>query len=104
MNDNDKTQSETLADLCAGYAGEPMDSPRWVAAASLHDWSGHYPVVDKDGALTGDIVDCADNSITDYANVDDMAVVAIADLPTTEQKRIRDEEADSTWNGYATIG
>lgn len=67
------------------------------------DWAGLWPVVDAEGNLTGDVYDSGQSDATDYANVDDEAMVAIADLPEAEQRQIRQERLSGIWSGYADL-
>ncbi len=50
------------------------------------DWASHWPVVDADGKLTGDVVETAD--CDGYLNVDDLAMINRADLTTTQRHTI----------------
>lgn len=70
--DNPQDQTARLRKLCEQHAGEHYESHRWMCAADYEDWSNHWPVIDSDGKLTGDVVESGDTA--GYTNVDDMAM------------------------------
>jgi hypothetical protein len=87
--------------LCDANAGEHYESQRWCDAADALDWSGLWPIVNATGCLTGELTDCDDDD--DYANVDDMAMVLISDLPIEEQRRIHRDQRAGYWDGYTRL-
>lgn len=94
----------TISELCNAHRGENFTGSDWTDASGECDWTGHYPVVDGNGNLTGDVFESGDPAGIEYANLDDEAMVLIANLPESEQARIRDEIAEGTWTGYANLG
>lgn len=92
---------DRLAQLCSTHAGEHYESKTWQRAANTEDWSDHWPVVDGGGLLTGEIYESGDPNNDGYANVDDEAMVSIADLSDRQRREIATDENASTWGGYA---
>jgi hypothetical protein len=96
----------TISELCSEHCGEHYQSPTWRAAADHPqvDWSSQWPIVDGAGNLIGTVYDSGDDDANDdYANVDDLAMVALDDLSSTERRRIRHEIRDETWDGYTVV-
>lgn len=72
--------------LAKQASGLRYDSPDAIAILDQEDWSQIWPVVDGDGILTGEIV----GSEEGYVNVEDLAMVAVADLSTEQRESIAD--------------
>lgn len=70
--------NEPLRILAEKAAGLRYDSPEAEAILDKEDWADHWPVVDANGCLTGDVVETAD--CEGYSNVCDMAMIADEDL------------------------
>ena len=51
--------------------GLRYDSVMWRRLAAGGDWDGTWPVVDRDGEITGEVIDSQDG----YLNVDDEAMI-----------------------------
>jgi len=52
-------------------AGLRHDSRQWRQMAAGGDWSGTWPVIDRDGEITGEVIDSQDG----YLNVGDEAMI-----------------------------
>jgi hypothetical protein len=52
-------------------AGLRYDSSAWRRLAAGGDWDGTWPVIDRDGDITGDVIDSQDS----YLNVSDEAMI-----------------------------
>ena len=101
---NDKSQRELLDELCARFTGHHFRSAEWLAAcAAGPDWSQHWPIIDRDGKLTGEVFNSDDEHDEDYANVEDDAMIAIDGLPSRERLRIQRLIRIDCWDGYATL-
>jgi hypothetical protein len=96
------SQTEQLVAACEDNIGVHYESPEWTAVANDLDWENHWPVVDGDGLLTGDVYESGDGS-EGWANVDDVAMVRMTDLPPEEQASIRREQRSGIWDGHASV-
>lgn len=92
---------ESVAQLLAGEHFATGANQELLCQAL--DWTGRWPVIDAAGKLTGDVYTSDRSDADDFANVDDEAMIAISDLPLTEQKRIRLARQNDTWDGYAKL-
>ena len=72
---NTNTELVALAERATGMR---YDSPDAKAILNEADWTSHWPVVDADSLLTGDVVETDD--CDDYWNVGDEAMIAEDDL------------------------
>ena len=88
---NANTRLRTLAEAATGLR---YDSEEAQAILGQADWQSHWPVVDADGELTGDVVETDD--CDEYANVADETMISLSDLSDAQRR-----EADRT--GYAPI-
>lgn len=69
---------DTLAQceaICEEFAGSHYRTPAFRRACNAVNWDGLWPVIDRDGDLTGAVVD----SEAGYLNVDDDAMIAIGE-------------------------
>ena len=66
----------------------------------LAEWDNHWPVVDNDGLLTGEVRETEE--MADYANVADMACIAVADL-SPERIRASGGLREIEESGYAAV-
>lgn len=72
------TRGRTIWDdqaTAEAHAGMHYRSPEWVAIMHKRGWDGLWPVIDKDGRLTGEVTDRFD----DYVCVDDEALISWVD-------------------------
>ena len=87
----------------ARFVGHDYRDAEYVALADTLEWNGCWPEIDATGKLTGLVLDSDDQEQSDYANVNDLAVVEIAVLPKSERARIAAENERGIWDGYATL-
>lgn len=73
--DTGEDRLEHLGCLAQECAGLRYDSPEAGAIMSPHEWEGFWPVVGRDGLLTGDICGAEEG----FLNVDDMAMIHVQD-------------------------
>jgi hypothetical protein len=100
---SEMTQTEILKALCMDHLGEHYESTSWGEACNdEYDWADHYPIIDGDGLLTGEVYETG-MWAEPYANVDDAAMVLISDLSADEQRRIASEQNEDVWDGYAVV-
>ena len=78
MRDTYGNTNAELVALTDRAAGLRYDSPDAIAILDEADWANHWPVVDADGLLTGDVVETDD--CENYWNVDDMAMISDNDI------------------------
>jgi len=57
--------------IAAAHAGLHYNSREWRRAAGGGEWNGTWPVIDRDGRITGEVVDSADG----FFNVNDEAMI-----------------------------
>jgi hypothetical protein len=88
--------TQTVEELTAKYAGQHYLSRKWQRAANRHDWANRWPIIRLDGTLTGAV----DDGGEDMINVEDLAVIPLAELPREERQRIADARERGTWDGY----
>ena len=81
--------NKTLRALADRACGLRYDSPEAGAIMDEEDWAHHWPVVDGEGLLTGDVVETEDCT-EEYINVDDVAMVSRDDLTAKQRKTICD--------------
>jgi len=93
MSDTYGNANVILVALANRAAGMHYESPEAKRILDEEDWSDHWPVVDADGILTGDVVETAD--CEGYWNVDDMAMIADDDLRPAQRK--------TRHEGYVTL-
>jgi hypothetical protein len=75
--------------IAEANAGLHYNSREWLRAAGGGEWNGTWPVIDRDGNITGEVVDSVDG----YLNVGDEAMI-----PTGEAR----VGGWSVKDGYAT--
>ena len=95
MRNTEDTQDERLRVLAESARGLRYDSAEVAAILDGDDWSQFWPIVDRDGYLTGEITD----SQGDYANVRDLAMISFDDLTPLQLESVRDPD----WDGYVTL-
>ena len=78
MRDTFGNANEGLRGLAERAAGLHYESAAAKKIMDERDWEDHWPVVDADGDLTGDVVENADCG--GYFNVDDEVMVSEDDL------------------------
>ncbi len=78
MSDTYGNTNKVLVALAERAAGLHYDSPDAKAILDEEDWANHWPVVDADGLLTGDVVETDD--CDNYLNVADMAMISDDDV------------------------
>jgi hypothetical protein len=81
---------EWLAGLASGLH---YDSPEAREITGLEDWSDYYPVVDREGLLTGAIVDAQADG---FYNVANMGMIDGSELTAAERRAAAE-------TGYAEI-
>ena len=101
MLDTYGNTNKSLVALAQEASGLRYDSAEAEAILGREDWADHWPVCDAEGHLTGDVVETDD--CEGYASVANEAMVAIADLPEDEQRRIRQADANGFWDGCAWV-
>lgn len=84
-----------LQALATAAEGLHYNSPEAKKILDAGDWQGYWPVVDRQGILTGDITD----SEGAFANVDDLAMISFDDLTPAQRREVEDEY----WDGYITL-
>lgn len=84
-------REEHCRKLAQEAAGLRYDSPEATAILDREDWSEIWPIVDAEGYLTGGICGSEDG----FANVDDLAMVALSDLS--------DEQLETSDSGYVKL-
>lgn len=83
---------DTLRSLAMEHFGMRYDDPEVEQMIDENDWSDYWPVVNRAGKLTGDIV----GSESGYYNVADRAMIHESNL-SVEQVR------NATLSGYADV-
>lgn len=64
--------NNTLAAFCGRWKGTRLDSATFAAESKKLDWKDHYPVVDPQGHLTGELYSlrpddgCGPATLVDY--------------------------------------
>lgn len=84
--------NEPLHALAEEAVGLRYDSPEAKVILDREDWANHWPVVDADGILTGDVVETDD--CDGYLNVADEAMIAVEDLRPGQRSVALDGYAD----------
>ena len=92
---------DSMRAAVSAACGMRYDSPEAAAILNQVDWSQHWPLVDSDGDLTGEITDCDDNE--EYANLNDIAMILVSDM-TDEQLAASGGESEIRESGYGTLG
>ncbi len=67
------TTTAITARLASEHRGCDYRSPEWAAAAEAGSWCNVWPEIDRDGHLTGRLVDSGDDG--DWLNVEDEAMI-----------------------------
>jgi hypothetical protein len=96
MRDTYGNTNTELYSLAQEAIGLHYEAPEARIILDRADWSHHWPVVDGDGRLTGDVVETEDCG--GYWNVDDEAMIANEDLSPAQRKR-RNQPSE----GYVTL-
>ena len=86
-------QGHLLSELAERASGLRYDSTEAKAILDTEDWANHWPVVDADGLLTGDVVET--DGCAGYLNVRDEAMIAVEEL--------RPGQRSSAIDGYADV-
>ena len=81
---------EQLCAIAQRVAGLHYESQPARAVIDATEWDSHYPEIDEDGYLTGDVVDCTSSDADVYINVGDDVLVR-EDALSQEQLRDVDE-------------
>lgn len=95
---NTNKKLRRLAEEAAGLHYKSVEADKILDQT---DWQNHWPVIDADGELTGDVVETDD--CDNYVNVGDMAMIDIDDLPASKRRTIEQEKIDGTYDGYVDI-
>jgi len=93
---------EHLKELAREASGLHYDSPEARAILDREDWSEFWPAINRDGELTGDIVDS--DTPGEWANVDDEAMILLNDLAAEDRAQIRHEQRNCCWDGNVPAG
>lgn len=93
-------RTEALTYLASQAIGLRYDSDDAKKILDVLDWASHWPVIDNQGCLTGDVKETDD--MDEYANVDDLACIAIDDL-TSEQLEKSGGRQGIRESGYACL-
>jgi hypothetical protein len=59
-------ETEALGRVCKQYKGTHYTDPTWQRILKAVEWTNHYPVVDSDGRLTGEVLDMTSSDADDY--------------------------------------
>ena len=87
------SQTVICGALCAEARGLRYDSPEAKKILDRWTWDNHWPLVNNDGTLTGDVIESEECSRGDYRNVDDMAMIAFCDLTPDQARALTDDDS-----------
>lgn len=60
------TLRDAITRACGTHANLHWQDPLWVQISAAFDWQDAWPLVNKDGLLTGDVILAGDDTLTTF--------------------------------------